>query len=89
MIYPYMTLSDDTEITHTHLFEENGQNTVEVHFERPTDNGFESARCSLPSYKWILREGFTDDEIAFFDEFLRHNAHLIFKFAQNGGICCA
>lgn len=69
MIYPYMTLSDNTEITHIHLFEEMAKKTVEVHIEHPTDNGFESARYSLPSYKWILREGFTDDEIAFLMNF--------------------
>lgn len=89
MIYPYITLADETEITHTHIFEENGMKCVEVHFERPTENGFESARCLLPSYKWIIRNGFSNKEIADFEEMLRHNAHLIYRFAENGGVCCA
>lgn len=89
MIYPYITLSDETEIVHTQILNEHGEESVEVHFERPSDKGFESARCSLPSYKWIMRDGFTDDEIEEFEEFLRHNAHLIFKFAKSGGVCCA
>lgn len=89
MIYPYMTLTDETEIVHTQLFEENGTQCVEVHFERPSDNGFESARCLLPFYKWVLRDGFTDHEISEFEEFLHYNAHLIFRFAQTGGVCCA
>lgn len=89
MIYPYITLADGTEIVHTHILNENGQPQVEVHFERPSDDGFESARCVLPSYEWIIRDGFSDLEIKNFEEILRHNAHLIFKFAGNGGVCCA
>jgi hypothetical protein len=44
MVYPYMTLADNTEIVHTQVFEEDGIQKVEVHFERPTDNGFDTAR---------------------------------------------
>lgn len=39
MMYPYITLADGTEI---------------VHFERPTEEEFDSARCELPDYKWIF-----------------------------------
>lgn len=70
MMYPYMILPDGTEIVHSHLFEENGMQCVEVHFERPTEEGFDSARCELPEYMWILREGYTDDEIAMFEQLL-------------------
>ena len=48
MMYPYMTLGDGTEIVHSQILEEAGQTKVIVHFERPTDNGFASARCELP-----------------------------------------
>lgn len=89
MIYPYITLPDETEIVHTQILEKDGRKCVEVHFERPSDDGFESARCSLPSYEWILRDGFTDEEMKYFEEILQHNAHLIFKFAKSGGVCCA
>jgi len=50
MMYPYMTLVDDTEIVHSHLKDDNGVKTVLVHFERPKYGGFDSARISLPSY---------------------------------------
>lgn len=87
MMYPYMTLSDETEITHSQTFDENGVKSVEVHFERATDNGFDTARFSLPSYRILLREGqYTDEEIEKFKTFLRNNAHLIYEFAENGGI---
>lgn len=85
-MYLYMILDDETEITHSHLIEENEKKQVEVHFERPTENGFDMARCSLPSYKWIKRDGFSDDEILKFEQFLQSNAHLLYKYAEHGGI---
>lgn len=90
MIYPYMVLPDGTEIVHTGVIHKEDGDHVEVHFERPTDEGFDTVRCSLPEYNWIKREGhYTDEEVAFFYEVLKHHAHLIFKYAKIGGICCA
>lgn len=89
MIHPYMVFADETEVVHTGIIEKEDGQHVEVHFERPKYMGFDTARCSLPEYKWIIRDGFTDEEMKFFDEFLAHHIHLIFKYAQNGGICCA
>lgn len=89
MIYPYMEFPDGTEIVHTGIIHQNDGDHVEVHFERPKDGGFDTARCSLPEYKWIIRNGFTDSEIAEFTQMLEKSAHLFFKFAQNGGISCA
>lgn len=86
MMYPYMTLADETEIVHSQLIEKDGQKKVIVNFERPTENGFDSARCELPDYKWTEREGYSDEEIAMFEELLRNNAHLLYKYAENGGI---
>lgn len=86
MMYPYMTLADETEITHSHLIENNGEKKVIVHFERPTENGFDSARCELPEYRWTMREGYSDAEIAMFEQLMHANAHLLYKYAQNGGI---
>ena len=47
MVYPYMTLADGTEIVYTNVFEEDGIKKVEVHFERPTEKGFDTARCHI------------------------------------------
>ena len=82
----YMTLSDETEIVHSQLIEDKGIKKVIVNFERPTDNGFDSARCELPEYKWTEKEGYSDEEIAFFEKLLHSNAHLLYKYAANGGI---
>lgn len=89
MMYPYMTLSDETEIVHSQIIEEGGQKKVFVHFERPTENGFDSARCELPEYRWVSREGFSDGEIQMFEKLLESNAHLLYKYAANGGISIA
>ena len=89
MMYPYMILDDETEIIHSHLIEtgERGEDKrVEVHFERPTENGFDTARCSLPSYEWIKRDGFTNGEIYKFEHFLQNHAHLLYKYAESGGV---
>lgn len=89
MMYPYIVLADDTEITHSHLIEDGGVQKVEVHFERPTEQGFDSARCVLPSYHWKFNEGFSEREISFFHEFLQNNAHLLYRYAAQGGVHCA
>ena len=86
MMYPYMTLSDETEIVHSQLIEDKGIKKVIVNFERPTDNGFDSARCELPEYKWTEKEGYSDEEIAFFEKLLHSNAHLLYKYDSNVGI---
>jgi len=47
MMYPYLTLPDETEIIHSHLIIEDSVQKILVHFERPTEDGFYSARYSL------------------------------------------
>jgi hypothetical protein len=89
MMYPYMTLADETLITHSHLIDNGGSKTVEVHFERPIYGGFDTARCSLPSYEWIIRDGYTDDEVIMFEEMLKRGSHLFFKYAEAGGVAVA
>lgn len=89
MMYAYITLSDETEITHSQIIDQDGVQTVEVHFERPVEDGFHSARCTLPSYQWKFNDGFSESEMNFFNEFLQHNAHLLYRYAAQGGIHCA
>lgn len=86
MMYPYMVLADETQIVHSQIIEEDGKQKIIVHLERPTEEGFDSARCELPEFRWILKEGYSDEEIAVFEEFLHNNAHLLYKYAANGGI---
>ena len=39
MMYPYMTLADETEIVHSQIIEKDGIKKVIVNFERTTENG--------------------------------------------------
>ena len=89
MMYPYMTLADETEIVHSHLKEENGKRIVDVHFERPKEYGFDSAKCRLPTYQWIERNGFSDDEILRFERMLKDSAYLLYRYAEIGGASVA
>jgi hypothetical protein len=81
-----MIFSDETEVTHSQLINRNNQREVEVHFERPTENGFDEARCVLPAYQWIHRTGYTNTEISFFMDFLKSNVHLLYKYAEGDGM---
>jgi hypothetical protein len=85
-MYGYITLADETEIVHSHLIEEDGIKKVIVHFERPTEKGFDSARCSLPFYEWIKIDGYSETEIRNFEKILKSNAHLLYEYAESGGI---
>ena len=84
-MYPLMTLSDETLITHSHIKEQDGIKIVDVHFERPIYDGFDMARISLPSYEWILRDGYSDEEIKEFEQMLRTGSHIFYKYAELGG----
>jgi hypothetical protein len=86
MIYPFITLNDDTEITHTEYRAENQGKEVAIYIERPSDmGGFHSAVCYLTSYKWEDVKGFTESEIANFHSFIETAAHLIIEFSKDGG----
>ena len=86
MMYPYLTLGDGTEIVHSQLIYKDGTAHVIVHFERPTEDGFDDARCDLPSYTWSDVQGFTKEEMALFDEMVHASSHLFYKYAASGGI---
>lgn len=86
MMYPYMTLADETEIVHSQIIEKDGMKKVIVNFERSTESGFDPARCKLPDYKWTEKTGYSDEEINMFEKLLYNNAHLLYRYAENGGI---
>lgn len=84
MMYSYMTLADETEIVHSQILD--GDRVI-VHFERPTEKGFDSARFELPSYKLLEKKGeYSTEDIEFFKKLLQYNAHLIYKYAGCGGV---
>ena len=87
MMYPFLTLNDDTEITHSEMLE-NG--TVKVFIETPDErDAFHSATCWLPAYRWENISGYSRAEISYFSEIIHSAAHLILEFAQEGGFDAA
>ena len=82
MMYPYMTLADDTEITHSSI---QGDGTVTVYIETPCNGGFNHATCILPNYKWQDIQGYSESDIKEWDAFVHDNSHLIMQLAAEGG----
>lgn len=78
VMYPYMTFEDGTEVVHSDLITDGDIEKVIVHFERPTAEGFDSARCELPSCSWTDWEGhFTQSEKRAFEECLSKSPRLV------------
>ena len=87
MMYPFMTLNDDTEIVHSEM---KSDGKVKVYIERPDEKvGFCRATCWLPQYTWEDIYAFSEEEIAKFQEIIESTANLIMEFSQEGGFQCA
>ena len=80
MMYPYLTLNDDTEITHSEILPDG---RVKVYIETPDlKDGFHNATCFLPEYEWTDIHGYSENEMNYFKKLIRNNAHLIMEFSQ-------
>ncbi len=82
MMYPYITLDDETEIVHSEM---KPDDRVKVYIEKPVPGGFHDAICYLPDYTWESIHGFSEEEMAHFQKLVEANAHLIMEFSQEGG----
>ncbi len=87
MMYPFMTLNDETEIVHSDM-QPDGR--VKVYIETPDEEVcFKHATCYLPDYRWEDIYEYTDADIMKFQEILQSTAHLILEFSQEGGFANA
>lgn len=83
MMYPFLTLDDQTEIVHSEM-DQSGR--VKVYIEKPDEkDGFHYATCYLPDYTWENIFGFTRPDLERYEEIIRSTAHLILQFSQEGG----
>lgn len=83
MMYPFMTLNDGTEIVHSDM---RPDGRVKVYIERPdAKDGFHHVTSWLPDGAWQDNEGFSDEDMAYFKEFVRSTSNLIPEFAADGG----
>ncbi len=75
MMYPFMTLDDDTEIVHSEFL---SSGKVKVYVEKPDEKDcFHHMTCWLPGYDIEDVFGFDKDEIEKYMEIIRQTAHLI------------
>lgn len=87
MMYPYVKYSDETEVSFSNIYIKNDVECIDVHFERPTENGFDSVRIQLPTYKVTVWKGnYSNEEIEFFKKVVQNSADLFYKYAREGGI---
>ena len=84
MMYPFLTLDDNTEIVHSDMLTDG---KVKVYIEKPDEKDcFHHATCYLPDYEWVDISGFTSTEIERYREIIESTAHLIMEFSKEGGV---
>lgn len=71
MMYPFMVLDNKTEVVHSDPYDVDGIETIKFYFEQPVFGGFHSAECYLPSYEWKNVDGFSQEELAKYEDFLK------------------
>lgn len=82
MMYPFMTLEDNTEIVHSEQLE-NGE--VKVYIETPDEkDGFHNMTCYLPSYR-VEINGYSKEEVNYYMDIIKSTAHLLIEFSREGG----
>lgn len=83
MMYPFLTLDDETEIVHSEYLK---TNRVKVYVEKADEkDGFHNMTCYLPDYTIEDVNGFSDVEVQRYMEIIRSTAHLIMEFSREGG----
>ena len=83
MMYPFLTLNDDTEIVHSEMFP---SGEVRVYIERPdARDGFHSATCFFALLYVEGHRRLRAEEIVEYQKILESTAHLILRFAKGGG----
>lgn len=88
MVYPFVKYEDGTEVVFSHIYtDDDGNEALFVHFERPMEYGFDSIKFELPSYKIIYMEGhYSEEEIALFKTVVEKGAQYFYEWARRGGI---
>lgn len=81
MMYPFMTLNDETEIVHSEMKD----GIVKVYIETPDEKFcFKHATCYLPEKKWEDIYEYTDDELEYLKDVVYSESHLIIESSQIG-----
>lgn len=82
MLFPLVTLDDQTEIVHSHLLEDG---RIKVYVETPVESGFRSAELYIPEYQWGKVEGYDSDELTKFLQIVMTEKDKIILHAKGTG----
>lgn len=85
MMYPFMTLNDNTEITFSSPLPAESGERVKVYIEPPIPDGFKNATCYLPQYEWH-NNGYSVMEMDRLNELIKSVAHILLRLSKEGGI---
>ena len=83
-MYYYSTVNNIV-MTHSALYEKDGFDVIDVHFERPNQNGFDFLDLTLPGEIPNKSYGFSENDILKLRKYAKNNSSLIWDFAQKGG----
>lgn len=88
MMHEFVSYADGTLAVFSNIIKnEKGEEVVYVHFERPTEHGFDSVRFELPSCKILYKNGnYTDEEIEIFRTVVERGLPSFYRWAREGGI---
>ena len=80
MMYPFLTLADETEITYSEM---KSDGTVKVYIETPDEHdGFHNVVCWLPEFRWEEIHGYSDEKIEGYKWLLKNNVNLIMELSK-------
>lgn len=83
MLYPFLTLNDDTEIVHSEILKDG---SVQVYIETPDSKDcFHHMTVYLPDYRVEEIYKYSQEEVDKYMKIIHRNAHLIIQFAAQGG----
>lgn len=80
MMYPFMTLEDDTEIVHSEILEK--LRYIETPDEK---DGFHHMTVYLPSYRIEDEFGYSEERKEYFLDIIKTTANLITEFSKDDG----
>lgn len=81
MMYPFMTLNDETEIVYS---DRKQDGTVKIYIETPDEkDGFHNMTCYLPSFEIKEVNGYSNKQVEAFMEIVRSKENLIMEAIGN------
>lgn len=82
----YYSTIDDVVTTFSDIYSSHTRGeSIVVHMERATVDGFDVAEYILPSFSCQKVSGFSEDELLGLEKFLRNNSALIWEIAREDG----